>query len=245
MKYLLFAFLICGLATNLSAGDITVLNPSFENQVFSLGTGSGPWPVGPITDWTEIQTDGTAYSVYHPGPGSYPGGAPDGANVAQVLEYGATASISQILGATLQANDTYTMSFYVGLRSDTSTYAPGLGCYGFDATLEAGGNVLNSLRAANGNQSCGLVTTGAFTLLSFTYSSGASPAGLGDPLEIVLTTNGSGSAYEPAEADFDRVALSDTLGSGSPPSAPEPATFGTLAGALAICVLRFRRRTAA
>src|ERR1035438_5352104 len=72
MKYLLFAFLICGLATNLSAGDITVLNPSFENQVFSLGTGSGPWPFGPITDWTEIQTDGTAYSVYHPGPGSYP-----------------------------------------------------------------------------------------------------------------------------------------------------------------------------
>ena len=50
MKYLLFAFLICGLATNLSAGNITVLNPSFENQVFSLGTGSGPWPFGPITD---------------------------------------------------------------------------------------------------------------------------------------------------------------------------------------------------
>lgn len=114
-------------------------------------------------------------------------------------------------------------------------------CNGFNAALEAGGNVLNSLVAA-GNASCNSLTVGAFTEFTLVYNSGSSPAGLGDPLEIVLTETGSGSIYEPAELDFDQVGLSDTLSSNS--SAPEPATFAILAaGLVALAAAARRTRT--
>ena len=57
------------------------------------------------------------------------------------------------------------------------------------------------------------VHTGQFTKISFTYTSGANPAGLGAPLQILLSANGSGSPNEPAEVDFDAISVSDTVGS--------------------------------
>jgi hypothetical protein len=44
------AILVCA-ATSVQADTITVLNPSFEDQVFSTGTGT-TYPYGTITDWT-------------------------------------------------------------------------------------------------------------------------------------------------------------------------------------------------
>jgi hypothetical protein len=185
---------------------------------------------------------------------SYPGGGsnttpatgiPDGVNVAYALEDGPDASIYQFLTATLQANDTYTFTGYAGLRVDTGVFNPGLGCYGAGAVVEAGGNVLTPV-VSGGDIPCPPHSTlGSFTEFTFTFSTGSDPAGLGDPLEIVLTASGSGNYSEPAEIDFDDLSLSDTLGSGSGSGVPEPATFGTMAAALAICVLLFRRRTAA
>jgi len=242
MKYLPLAFLVGGLATHLSASSITILNPSFEDQIFSPGTGSG-FPYGPITGWTENQIPSTAYSVYNPATTSYPGGAPNGANVAQILGDGPTASISQILSATLQPNDTYTFTGYSGLRADDS-FGAGTGCGGADAAVEAGGNILTPTGLPGGDISCNSMTVGSFTKFTFTFSTGANPAGLGDPLEIVLTTQGTGSPFEPTEIDFDNITLSDTLGSGSGSGVPEPATFGTMAGALGICVVFLRRQNA-
>jgi hypothetical protein len=77
-------------------------------------------------------------------------------------------------------------------------------------------------------------------------SAGVAPALLGDALEIVLTANGSGSIFEPAEIDFDKISLTDTSVSGSGGSAvPEPGMGGVIVGAMVgICAIYRRRRAA-
>jgi hypothetical protein len=87
------------------------------------------------------------------------------------------------------------------------------------------------------------MTIGSFTEFTFTFSTGASPAGLGDPLEIVLTTQDTGPPYEPTEVDFADISLSDTLGS-SPSSVPEPGSLAGMAAAFLGIVIT-RRRLAA
>jgi hypothetical protein len=236
MKQTLIVLAICGwCCTHLSAGIIGVANSSFESEVLASGAGT----TDAITDWIGSSTANVQYGVYNPAAVSYTGGAPDGSNVAYLLEDGPSISISQILTTDLQANDIYTFSVDIGLRSDTNVFVPGLGCYGYDAALEAGGVVLNSLSAINKNN-CNLLTNGQFTTLSFTFNSGASPATLGDPLEIVLTAGASGSFSEPAEIDFDAVSLSDTASVTS--TAPEPATFGIMAAAVGMFFMRRLRR---
>ena len=248
MKYLPIAFVICGLAGNLSAGSITILNPNFGAQVLGPGvaTGSGASDSGipPITDWNQNDVTNTGYSVYNPTSTNYPGGVPVGTiNVADVFSDGTTASIWQFLATDLQANDTYTLTGYAGFRLDTGIFNPGLDACNGNAMVEAGGNVLNA-PVIGGNINGSGCTPGTFTPFTISFTTGASPAGLGLPLEIVLETLGTGSVYEPSELDFTGIALSDTAGSGSGSAAPEPATFGTMAGALALCIFRFRRRTA-
>jgi hypothetical protein len=247
MKYLPIAFVVCCLATNLSAGAIPILNPNFDAQVLAPGTASGSGAgFNPITDWNQNDVTNTGYSVYNPVASSYPGGVPGGHNVADVFSDGTTASIWQFLATSLQANDTYTLTGYAGFRLDTGIFAPGLDACNGNAMVEAGGNVLNASVIGgniNGNTGC---TPGNFTQFSIAFTTGANPAGLGMPLEIVLETLGTGSVYEPSELDFTGIALSDTAssGSGSGPGVPEPATFGTMVGAVALCIFRFRRRTA-
>src|ERR1035441_6728049 len=65
MKYLPIACVICGLATSLSAGTITILNPNFDAQVLAPGTATG-YGFIPITDWSQNEATNTDYSVYNP-----------------------------------------------------------------------------------------------------------------------------------------------------------------------------------
>ena len=242
MKYLPVTFVICVLAANLSAGTITILNPNFDAQVLAPGTGTG-YGFIPITDWNQNDVINTDYSVYNPVASSYPGGVPGGHNVADVFSDGTTASIWQFLATNLQANDTYTLTGYAGCRLDTGVFQPGLdGCNG-NAMVEAGGNVLNPV-VIGGNINNGTRVLGTFTQFTISFTTGANPAGLGEPLEIVLETLGTGSVYEPTELDFTGITLSDTAnsGTGPGPAVPEPATFGAMAGALALGILAFRRR---
>src|ERR1035441_1084694 len=244
MKYLPIACVICGLATSLSAGTITILNPNFDAQVLAPGTATG-YGFIPITDWSQNHATNTDYSVYNPVASSYPSGVPGGNNVADVFSDGTTASIWQFLATNLQTNDTYTLTGYAGCRLDTGIFRPGLDTCNGNAMVEAGGNVLNA-PVTGGNINGSGCTPGTFTPFTISFTTGASPAGLGLPLEIVLETLGTGSVYEPSELDFTGIALSDTAssGSGSGPGVPEPATFGTMVGAVALCIFRFRRRTA-
>jgi hypothetical protein len=244
MKYLLSAFVICGLAANLSAETITIINPNFDEQVLAPGATAGFGYI-PITDWNQNDITNTAYTVYNPAATSYPGGVPGGNNVADVLSDGATASIWQFLTTDLQANDTYTLTGYAGYRLDRNIFQPALDGCGGNAIVEAGGSILNPVviggNINNGTSGC---TPGTFTQFTTTFTTGANPAGLGQPLEIVLETLGTGSVYEPTELDFTGITLSDTANSGSGSAVPEPTTFGVLAGALALCIFRSRRRTA-
>jgi hypothetical protein len=236
MRYLTIAFVFCGLATNLSA-DIAILNPNFNVQVLGSGDSLGFGQI-PITDWTQNDVPNTAYTVYNPSGVSYPGGVPGGNNVADLLSDGATASISQILSTDLQANDTYTLTGYAGFRLDTNIFAPALDVCTGNVMVEAGGNMLNSLVLGgniNNGATCASIA-GTFTPFSIAFTTGANPAGLGQPLEIVLEAY-SGSTFEPGEIDYTGLALSD---SNSIATTPEPSSWILLTTSLG-ALLFFRR----
>jgi hypothetical protein len=240
MKGLFISLLTCGFAAHLAAGPIFVSNPGFESDVLGCAAGASCATDDTMSFWTGATADPLgfgdpggvnatgSFGVFKPSSVQYPSGVPGGVNIAYL--YGTTygTSISQVLGATLLANDTYTLTVDIGRRADNNG-----GCNGFNAALEAGGAVLNSLVAV-GNASCNSLTGGNFTQFTLTYNSGASPAQLGAPLEIVLSGNGSGSSIETAEIDFDNVVLSDTLSSSS---VPEPGTFGAVGAMLAAGIL--------
>jgi hypothetical protein len=253
MKCFTLVLLLGGLAAHLPAGTITILNPSFEADVLGCAASPTCENIDTITDWTGSTAspdgitgsfdDGGQFGVLKPSSAGF-STIPNGVNVAYLGGAAYSVSISQTLSADLLANDTYTLTVYIGEEAGIAATGNGLQngqCNGFNASLEAGGNVMNSLVAA-GNASCNSLSVGAFTEFTLTYTSGASPAGLGDPLQIVLTETGPGSIYEPAELDFDEVGLSDTLSSNSPATAPEPATLGTVAGTFAIGILLLRNR---
>jgi hypothetical protein len=253
MKHLFVVLLMGGLATYLSAGAITILNPSFEADVQSCAPAPNCQNIDAITNWSGSTADPGGFTggvgasgefgVLKPSSAVY-ASIPDGVNVAYLIGTTYSVSISQTLSADLLANDTYTLTVFIGAPADISGNGNFLAsgqCNGFNAGLEAGGNLLNSLVTV-GNASCNSLSVGAFTEFTLTYTSGANPIGLGDPLQIVLTANGSGSSIEPAELNFDAVGLSDTLSSPPSSTAPEPSTAGTLGGALVIGVLLFRSR---
>jgi len=101
-----------------SATPLAILNPSFESNQ----PADGGWIADPlrgdfirtINDWTIIggaRPSGTWQPTNLP----YPSGVPHGLNVAYV---GVSNAISQVLSETLTANYRYSLSVYVGHRSD-------------------------------------------------------------------------------------------------------------------------------
>jgi len=231
------AAILLGAANVAQSANIPILNPSFEADVLNCTAGASCVLQNQVpSGWTESTTapagapsgfsGGGFYGVYKPGPVQYPAGVPDGVNVAYMQTGVYSVSLTQTLTSVLQANDTYTLTFYVGQRADASTLNPALGCSGFNASLMAGGIVLNSLFLVDASVSCGVVKMGAFTQLSFTYFSGFNPPGLGSPLQIVLTANGSGSAAQLSEIDFDEITLTDTANGVSQPYYFSQLAFG-------------------
>ncbi len=126
------------------------------------------------------------------------------------------------MAATVAANTTYTLDFYLGQRLDFAFSA-------YTVSLIANGVTLAS-------DSAGSPAAGTFVSRSITYNSGAAPLQLGQTLSIAVTAGASGG-----QANFDDFTLD-----GSPTSStPEPATAGL--GALAILgffSIRARRRSA-
>jgi hypothetical protein len=174
--------------------SIPVTNPSFE----TLPVGGLPLPYSygatyseaPIPGWTNFQGPG-ASGQFQPGtPGGVFNYIPDGSIVA----YSNGGIISQTVGATVQAGDTYTMSVFIGNRLDC---------------CDAGGASADLL--VNGNQyfAAGTVATlGNWTQWTATYV--GTPVDAGDSITIQLNSLGG-------QGDFDAVSLTS-----SATATPEP-----------------------
>jgi len=98
-----------------------------------------------------------------------------------------SGSILQTLGATAQANTTYILTVAVGARTDEVFT-------GYVAALLAGNVTLASGHRAT-------PVGGTFVTEVVGYESGATPAQLGQPLQILITSTGDG------QVDIQSVAL--------------------------------------
>jgi hypothetical protein len=194
------------------ASPITINNPSFETPVqcagcFTYDSSTGWVSVGSVSTWRPDV-----------GPGGQYTSIPDGSQVAAIGEPGA-GEISQDLTATLLANTTYTLTFWVGQRSDTPISA-------YDVAFLAGSSTLGSNSDAD-------PSPGTFIEQTIVYNSGSSPAELGQTLEITVSGTGEG------QADFDLFSL-DASPTVITSSTPEPSHFWLVLAGLGL-VAWFRR----
>ncbi|MGA2591073.1 MAG: hypothetical protein ABSH32_14230 [Bryobacteraceae bacterium] len=170
-----------------NAVSIPILNPHFD--VDKMYTSQGApcssaeggncyqlsitgWTVGPQT---LVQVDSAT---------QFPGVSAAGLYVAALggadRVCAVSGSILQTLSDTLQANTTYTLRVKVGARADYPFT-------GYNAALMAGNVTL-----ASGNKAT--PAGGTFVTETITFNSGASPAQLGKPLQILITSTGPGQA---------------------------------------------------
>jgi hypothetical protein len=211
MRHVVLALLalFLSIASPASAGSITVLNPGFEALVLP---GPGAFALGNIPDWSTLGQAAT----FWPDTAEFPGGAPQGVNVAAVGNNVGGGMVSQILSATVQADTTYTLMVDVGQRLDFPLVS-------YTVALIANGVTLasdSSLRPA----------PGTFLTDTILYNSGSNPAQLGQNLEIQLSGPIGG------QADFDDVRLNAT-------AVPEPASLWLMvSGAVSLLSLPRRRR---
>jgi HpiC1 cyclase len=171
---------------------IPIVNPAFDSTVLTCAPGPSCFEDGVLPGWA-AGSPTTTFATFKPstGPGAiFPGGIPGGGpNVAAVGNgEGGTGVITQDLGFAPLPNTTYTLTMYVGQRSDVPLVA-------YDVELVVGTISVASdttLRPA----------PGTFLLDTVSYSSGPSPGN--GHLIIRLTGNGAG------QADFTQVALAAT-----------------------------------
>lgn len=114
---------VCLLAFSLSsraASIITINNPSFETSTLDCAAGPSCF-YGVITGWNGIGS--LTQATFRPsvGPGLEFNALPDGSEVAAVSNgSGSGGEMYQDLSATLAADTTYTLTFWVGQRRDVS-----------------------------------------------------------------------------------------------------------------------------
>jgi hypothetical protein len=206
--FCLLSFFVINLDV-LQASTIPIANSSFEADVLP----SGAFDVGNVPGWTG--STGAFFSTYHPTTGQFPGGVPDGVNVAAVQ----SGNIFQTLSANLTANNQYTLLVSVGQRADFP-----LGTYLI--TFEAGGSVL----ASESSQTPAL---GTFATSSISFFAAPGNLHLGQPLTIRLSETNTG------QVDYDFVRLDATS---TTAGVPEPATVTLIAAGFAALTLLRRTR---
>jgi hypothetical protein len=159
--------------SNVTPVSIAILNPNFEGDGLSCGAGDNCYESG-ATGWMCGPNSGVAkFSTVQ-----YPGAPPDGIYVASIGDSYVTGSILQTLGASVQANTTYILTLSVGARADYPFT-------GYLAALMAGNVTLASRNAAT-------PVGGTFVKDVIGYESGAKPPQLGQPLEILVKSMGTG-----------------------------------------------------
>ena len=178
-------FGIASAQENAAPVSIPILNSHFQGDVLFCAAGSncsGPgatgWLCGPSTSVAKLSAV------------QYPGVAPEGIYVAAIGGSYVTDSILQTLGADVQANTTYTLKLSVGARAD-------IPFTGYLAALLAGNVTLASRNAAT-------PVGGNFVTDVIVAKSGANPPQLGQPLQILVKSIGTG------QVDISSVSLTAT-----------------------------------
>jgi HpiC1 cyclase len=169
-----------GLGTAAHAIAVPIANPGFETDALSPGGIKNT-----ITDWDT--SPGGGDGVYRPPTSDYPGGVPEGQNVAYAN--GPGNRVRQVLtGTSLQASTTYVLQVKVGWNNH-DPFA------GYIVQLRAGGVVL-----AQDNSSL-TPAQGTFVTSTVKFTASETHPQLGTPLEIFLSAPG-------IQANFDDVRLS-------------------------------------
>jgi len=178
------------------AALVPVINPSFEADGF-VNQNTVP---GSITGWP-IFNDGSTKRNDFTGAHDVDNGLsprPDG-TAYNYWSNGMDAY--QVLTETLQPNTRYTLTVDVGDRDNTPEGRPDVQL-GYGGT--PGANLLTPALATKP-----LPPNGGWTQWDVFYETGATPAGLGQPLRIELTA-GSGAGTDNYQAQFDQVRLDAT-----------------------------------
>lgn len=223
---------------------IPINNAGFETNFAPPGC----FAIFTPTDWTLYDPNGviggnSAVGVIDPtGTTNFPAGAPEGLNVALIFlgeDMGqGPVGLTQVLGATLQANTTYTLTAEVGNIAsgigpppcDAAGFFDLDGFPGYQVQLLAGGVVV----AQDNDSLHGLIPEGEFRLSTVTLTTGATHAQLDQPLEVrLINLNVIETPADPGiEVDFDEVQLH------AAPAAAIPAAsqWGMLAMSLLVCI---------
>ncbi len=200
---------------------LAISNPGFEADEVSEGCFEVLLPTAwPVYDPNGIlDGGGNAVGGVNLPPGSvfFPAGAPEGDHVALVFlssTIGAgPAGLTQVLGDTLQADTTYTLSVQVGNIAsgvgpkpcDVFGFFDLDGFPGYQVQLLAGGVVI----AEDDNSLAATIPEGEFRLSTIQVTVGNTHPQLGDTLEIrLINLNVADTAGDPGiEVDFDDVRL--------------------------------------
>jgi hypothetical protein len=201
------------------ASSITITNPSFEDPA------SGAIQNGVATGW--LVSNGNAGTW---NPTGFVNAVPDGNQVLFVGYVGGAAEVSQTLANNLQANTDYTLTFYLGRRTD-------LTLSNYSVALMANGNTLAS-------DTGGTAAAGDFVFRQIFWQSGANPAGLNSPLEIDINATGLDGLGGGAQAEFDQFTLTAVpTGGGGPSPTPEPASMALMGAGLVLLGVLRRKQT--
>jgi hypothetical protein len=240
---------VCGLGTQLQAGtlDVTVPNFSYENPASSSdhiqGVQGGNHPDQPnglqtsyIQDWTVLQYNDSAYgTVNYASDSSITGGlGSQGAYLDTNYEYyqifltsgsstnnDGTAAGTTGFVTTVLPDTTYTLTVAVGVPTSSPPVS------GSDAP----GLILNLVDSAgNTFATTGLgaipyssLSQGTLTDETLTFTSGATPADLGQGLQIQFVLSNGYDPQSQGGAVFDDVRLTE-----SGPDVPEPGTWAMM-----------------
>ncbi len=175
MKIWLLAFALsaCTLGTASAQTSIAITNPLFVDDQIKCGSGQS-CSAEDISGW--ICGPETGIAIFS--KTQYPKAPATGLYAAYLGTGSTSGSIFQTLGATVQANTTYTLKVEVGARADESFT-------GYKAALLAGNVELVEGHSAT-------PVGGTFTIDTVVYSSGANPEQLGQPLQVFVKSTGFG-----------------------------------------------------
>jgi hypothetical protein len=173
IRFLLLALSAATVWTASAQTPIAITNSLFVDDQVKCGSGQS-CSAANISGW--ICGPQTGIQVFS--KTQYPSAPEAGLYGAYLGGSNGSGSIFQTLGATVQANTTYTLKVEVGARADYSFT-------GYKAALLAGGVELVEGHSAT-------PVGGKFVIDTIVYSSGANPPQLGQPLQIYIKSEGYG-----------------------------------------------------